>query len=192
MSEVTFQTRGPAPVPYSSDKLAVRQGSPGHQRLGNESKKVEVRGLAVQHTMGRRVSTAPAPGSVVGAKAPAALPPPIAGPRPSRPTPRALASTPASAPVPITAPSLSPSQAMLVGQLLEMFLWQELSGPRAMGPMVGLAKQTLADLQPMLPPGVVIPCPVMPPEAAQAITTASTETIVMTATEPTGDQTPTI
>jgi len=68
MSDTFIQHRGPAPVAYSNEKLAVRTGSPAFQKSGNANQKVEIRGLAQQHTMGKKLSTGIAgkPGTVVG------------------------------------------------------------------------------------------------------------------------------
>jgi hypothetical protein len=170
MSDFTFRGKAPQPIEYSSQKLRITPGSPARQRpSGNASQKVEFRGAATSHTMGKRS------GQTLAVAPPASTQPPKAGPAPGKAhgsvasgaQPKVTASpeaaiTPAT-PVP---PIFSQGAAMLIGQLLEGYIWNELMGPRAESPMTYSAKEALEAIQPLLPKGVSIPVPVVTPEMA--------------------------
>lgn len=178
MSEFTFRGKAPQPIEYSSQKLMIRQGAPGNQRpSGNASQKVEFRGQTQTHTMGRKsyqLTSAPSPSTQGKPNKPAA---PVAkGKQAPDKAHGSIANGPKAAQAstefaevdttPPTAPIFSPGSAMLIGQLLEGFIFNELLGPRAQSPMTYIAKEALVAIQPLLPTGVSIPVPVITPEMA--------------------------
>jgi hypothetical protein len=216
VSEISFKGKAPTPQVHDNRSLQVRQGSPAYSHAAPSNSKTEIAPVARQHVMGAKgavqapkpnaAGNAPAraggvnvlkhkqtpaglkntagasragnPGSVSAASKPAA---PASTPTSSS------ASTPPDAHAQLALALLSPPAALLLGQLLEMFIAGEQMGPNRNSIYVQIGSKALADLAPFLPAGVVIPIPDIPesmvipspihaPEAPAPVITTTTTT----------------